>query len=47
MMWHRPGFCTLGFPGASREAHLKVRNLSAGYGPMLVLRDMTLEVGPA
>jgi branched-chain amino acid transport system ATP-binding protein len=42
MMWHRPGF-TL---GGAREAHLKVRNLSAGYGPMLVLRDITLEVKP-
>ena len=37
MMWHRPGF-TL---GGAREAHLKVRNLSAGYGPMLVLRGIT------
>ena len=42
MMWHRPGFVL----GGAREAHLKVRNLSAGYGPMLVLRDITLEVKP-
>ena len=39
MMWHRPGFVL----GGGREAHLKVRNLSAGYGPMLVLRDITLD----
>ena len=41
-MWHRPGFML----GGAREAHLKVRNLSAGYGPMLVLRGITLEVKP-
>jgi branched-chain amino acid transport system ATP-binding protein len=42
MMWHRPGF-TL---GGSGRAHLKVENLAAGYGPLLVLRGLTLEVKP-
>ena len=42
MMWHCPGFVL----GGGREAQLRVRNLSAGYGPMLVLRDISLEVKP-
>ena len=42
MMWHRPGFVL----GGGREAQLRVRNLSAGYGPILVLRDISLEVKP-
>ncbi|MBE7367578.1 ABC transporter ATP-binding protein [Ramlibacter pallidus] len=29
-----------------RSAHLKVRNLAAGYGPFLVLRGVTFEVKP-
>ena len=29
-----------------RSAHLKVRNLAAGYGPFLVLRGLTFEVKP-
>ena len=32
--------------GGSGRAHLKVRDLSAGYGPFLVLRDLTLEARP-
>jgi branched-chain amino acid transport system ATP-binding protein len=32
--------------GGSGRAHLKVRGLSAGYGPFLVLRDLTLEARP-
>jgi branched-chain amino acid transport system ATP-binding protein len=31
---------------ATRRAHLKVRGLSAGYGPFLVLRDVRFEVKP-
>ena len=27
-------------------AHLKIEGLSAGYGPFLVLRDLTLEARP-
>lgn len=42
MMWHRPQFVL----GGTRRAHLKVRGLSAGYGPMLVLRDLSFEVKP-
>ena len=29
-----------------RQAHLKIEGLSAGYGPFLVLRDLSLEVKP-
>lgn len=42
MMYHRPGFVL----GGSGRAHLKIMGLSAGYGPMLVLRNLTLEVKP-
>jgi branched-chain amino acid transport system ATP-binding protein len=42
MMWHEPGFVL----GGSGRAHLKVEGLSAGYGPMLVLRGLTLEARP-
>ncbi len=43
MMWHRDGPFVLG--GAGR-AHLKVRGVSAGYGPFLVLRALHLEARP-
>ncbi|HMM85200.1 ABC transporter ATP-binding protein [Azohydromonas sp.] len=43
MMWWRPEPFTLGGTG---RAHLKVQGLSAGYGPFLVLRDLTLEARP-
>ena len=43
MMWHRPQPFTL---GGSAQAHLKVENLSAGYGAFLVLRDITLDIRP-
>ncbi|MCY7317808.1 MAG: ABC transporter ATP-binding protein [Ramlibacter sp.] len=42
MMWHQPAFVL----GGSGRAHLKVDGLSAGYGPMLVLRDLKLEARP-
>jgi branched-chain amino acid transport system ATP-binding protein len=42
MMWHQPGFVL----GGSGRAQLKIDGLSAGYGPMLVLRALTLEVKP-
>ncbi|ROZ66191.1 ABC transporter ATP-binding protein [Ramlibacter sp. WS9] len=42
MMWHQPGFEL----GGTGRAHLKVRGLSAGYGPVQVLRGVTLEVKP-
>ncbi len=42
MMWHQPGFVL----GGSQQAGLKVRNLSAGYGPVQVLRDLSLEIKP-
>ena len=41
-MWYRPGFEL----GGSGRAHLKVARLSAGYGPVQVLRDVTLEAKP-
>ena len=41
-MWYRPGFEL----GGSGRAHLKVAHLSAGYGPVQVLRDITLEAKP-
>lgn len=42
MMWYRPEF-TLGGSGG---AHLKVRGLTAGYGPIAVLRGVDFEVKP-
>ena len=42
MMWHQPGFEL----GGSARAHLKVDGLSAGYGPMLILRGVKLEAKP-
>jgi len=42
MMWHQPGFVL----GGSGRAQLKIDGLSAGYGPMLVLRGLTLEIKP-
>jgi branched-chain amino acid transport system ATP-binding protein len=42
MMWHHHGFVL----GGSGRAQLKIDSLSAGYGPMLVLRALTLEVKP-
>ena len=42
MMWHQPGFEL----GASQRAKMRVRNLSAGYGPIAVLRDMNIDIDP-
>jgi branched-chain amino acid transport system ATP-binding protein len=42
MMWHQPGFEL----GGSVRARLKVDGLSTGYGPMLVLRGLKLEIKP-
>jgi branched-chain amino acid transport system ATP-binding protein len=42
MMWWRDTPFELGALG--RQAELKVRGLSAGYGPFLVLRDLNLDV---
>lgn len=44
MMWFEPSSFVLGAQG--RRAQLHVRNLSAGYGPFLVLRELKLEVKP-
>jgi len=41
-MWHRPGFQL----GGSGQAHLKIDGLSAGYGPVAVLRALKLEIKP-
>ena len=43
MMWWREQPFRL---GGSRQAHLKVQGLSAGYGPFLVLRGLSLEARP-
>jgi branched-chain amino acid transport system ATP-binding protein len=42
MMWHQPPFEL----GISRLARLRVRGLSAGYGPIAVLRGLSLDVEP-
>lgn len=44
MMWYSDRPFALG--AAGREAHLKVRGMSAGYGPLVVLRDLAFEVKP-
>ncbi len=44
MMWWRGE--PFDFGGAAGQAHLKVRGLSAGYGPFLVLRGVSFEVKP-
>ncbi len=43
-MWYRD--LPFEIAGDVRRAHLKVRGLSAGYGPFLVLRDLKFEVKP-
>jgi len=43
MWWRSEPF---DFGGAAGQAHLKVRGLSAGYGPFLVLRGVSFEVKP-
>ncbi len=43
MMWYRPQGFRL---GGIAQAALKVRGLSAGYGPFLILRDLRLDVLP-
>lgn len=42
MMWYQSRFVL----GGSGRAHLKVKDLSAGYGAMLVLRGITLDARP-
>ncbi len=44
MMWWKDTPFELGAQG--RKAELKLRALSAGYGPFLVLRDLSLDVRP-
>lgn len=41
-MWYQPGFVL----GGSGRAQLKIEGLSAGYGPVAVLRGLTLEIKP-
>lgn len=43
MMWHQDNAFRL---GSGSQAHLKIKDLSAGYGRFLVLRNLTLEVKP-
>lgn len=47
-MWHKPGFELSSNQASSAETRtrLVVRNLAAGYGPVQVLRDISLEVNP-
>ena len=42
MMWHQPPFEL----GTGTHASLRVRGLSAGYGPIAVLRSLSLDVEP-
>jgi branched-chain amino acid transport system ATP-binding protein len=42
MMWHQPPFEL----GTGTRASLRVRGLSAGYGPIAVLRGLSLDVEP-
>jgi branched-chain amino acid transport system ATP-binding protein len=42
MMWHQPGFVL----GGGGQAQLKVDGLTAGYGPVAVLRGLKLEIKP-
>jgi branched-chain amino acid transport system ATP-binding protein len=42
MMWHQPPFAL----GGTGRARLRVRGLSAGYGPIAVLRELSLDVEP-
>ena len=42
MMWHQPRFEL----GTSNQARLRVRNLSAGYGPIAVLRGVSFDINP-
>jgi branched-chain amino acid transport system ATP-binding protein len=42
MMWHQPPFEL----GKDTRAKLRVRGLSAGYGPIAVLRELNLDVEP-
>jgi branched-chain amino acid transport system ATP-binding protein len=42
MMWHQPPFEL----GTGTRAKLRVRGLSAGYGPIAVLRELNLDVEP-
>lgn len=46
MMWYRAAPFALSSSGAVRPAQLRVRGLSAGYGPVAVLRDVSFEVRP-
>ena len=42
MMWHQPGFEL----GAGTQARLRVRGLTAGYGPITVLRQLSFDIEP-
>jgi branched-chain amino acid transport system ATP-binding protein len=42
MMWHQPGFEL----GAGTQARLRVRGLTAGYGPITVLRQLSFNIDP-
>ena len=44
MMWWRDSTFSLG--AAAEQARLKVTNLSAGYGPFMVLRGLHLDIKP-
>ncbi len=42
MMWYRPDYVV----GDSKQARLRIRGLSAGYGPIAVLRQINIDVNP-
>jgi branched-chain amino acid transport system ATP-binding protein len=45
-MWYRPGFTLGTATGSQSQAHLQVRGLQAGYGPIAVLRGISFDAKP-
>jgi branched-chain amino acid transport system ATP-binding protein len=45
-MWYRPGFTLSTETGSQGKAHLQVRGLQAGYGPIAVLRGINFDAKP-
>jgi branched-chain amino acid transport system ATP-binding protein len=45
-MWYRPGFTLGTATGTQSQAHLQVRGLQAGYGPIAVLRGISFDAKP-
>jgi branched-chain amino acid transport system ATP-binding protein len=45
-MWYAPGFTLGTSTGSQTKAHLQVRGLQAGYGPIAVLRGISFDAKP-